>query len=262
MDISVRDLMEDCLDVDMSEDRSVLRRMFGFRRQQVPADPSGAAASVSVRQLADDIDGDHIHLNVIRVGFDTFTDAQEDVALLDIDYSIFRIRNIYRTRGVGVGRVQHWIVDDEDADGFADINGADEAEDLWQAFSVQNDGIDAFVVRTITGLLGLSPVPGDCDKDSKDDGCLAAAVDRGPEGVSRTFAHEVGHFLGLPHNHNALPAGPCPTSNAGQNNLMAQTGCVPFIPGTTNRDTRNAVLLTAAQGNTMDDHCSIQGACS
>ena len=260
MDISVRDLM-DCVDVDLSQDVSVLRRLFGFRRSLVPPDPTGAAASVSVRQLAEDIDGDHVHLNVIRVGFDTFDEPTEDNALIDIDYSIFRIRNIYRPRGVGVGRVLHFVVDNADADGMADIADMDEAEDLWTSFSVDNDGIDAFVVRSISGFLGLSPRPGDCGKQSKDDGLLAGGVDNDSEGLSRTFAHEVGHFLGLPHNHNALPAGPCPTSAAGRNNLMAQTGCAP-VDALGNRDTRNSVLLTNAQGNTMDDHCLIQGACS
>ncbi len=260
MDISVKDLML-CVDLDLTQDQSVLRRLFGFRRTLVPPDPTGVAASVSVRQLAEDIDGDHVHLNVIRVGFDDFNDTEEDSALIDIDYSIYRIRNIFRPQGVGVGRVKHYVVEgDDDADEFADIDDTDEAEDLWRSYYVDNDGIDAFVVRTISGFLGLSPVGGDCGKQSKDDGLLAGGVDNGPEGMSRTFAHEVGHFLGLPHNHNALPAGPCPATTAGQNNLMAQTGCTPFVGGA--RDVRNSVLLTNAQGNSMDDHCVIQGACS
>ena len=177
---------------------------------RVPAQPSAArpyrGAHFCVNpQLAEDINGDHIHLNVIRVGFDTFNATENDDALIDIDYSIYRIRNIFRPQQVGVGRVQHYAIDD--ADGDADINGGGEARDLWEAHFVDNDGIDAFVVRTITGLLGLSPVPGDCGKQTDDDGLLAGGVDNGAEGMSRTFSHEVGHFLGLNHNHPALPAG-------------------------------------------------------
>ena len=65
MDISLRDLF-DCVDADPAQDRSVLFRLFGFRRGRVPPDPGGVTASVSVRQLADDLEDDHVHLNVDR----------------------------------------------------------------------------------------------------------------------------------------------------------------------------------------------------
>ena len=71
MDISVKDLMI-CVDLDPNEEQSMLRDLFGFRRSLVPPDPTAATASVSLRELAEGIDGDHIHLNVIRVGFDFY----------------------------------------------------------------------------------------------------------------------------------------------------------------------------------------------
>ena len=199
---------------------------------------------------------------LIAVGFDALGDTDLTTSRDEVDYCIYRIRNIYRPRGVGVGRVLHFSIDGDEAGSFGNIGDADEAEDLWRSFYVDNDGIDAFVSRFVdrNDLLGLSPVGGDCGKQSKNDGLFAGGVNDNADGLSRTFAHEVGHFLGLPHNHDALPDGPCPTTNAGQNNLMAQTGCIPVLSDNT-RDTRNAVLLTNTQGNTMDDHCTIREGC-
>jgi hypothetical protein len=258
MDISLKDLMS-CEGVDFSDDRSVLFRLFGFIRGQVPPDPdTSETASVSVRQLANDLEGDHIHLNVIRVGFDALSATGLTDGLIELDYSVYRIRNIYRTRGIGVGRTLHWFIDSDESDGLDTIGSADDARDLWRSWSVDNNGIDAFVVRSISGFFGLSPVGGDCDKGGKNDGCLAAGVDRGDEGVSRTFAHEVGHFLGLEHNHGDNT---CPATNAGRRNLMAQTGCVPFLADGSTRDTRDSVRLTTGQGNIMDDGECIRGGC-
>jgi len=248
MDISVKSLLS-YVDAPVSDDRSVLYWLFGFRKGLVPPDPTGVTASVSVRQLSDDLGGDHIHLNVIAVGFDTLSDSAYNDAVNEINYSVYRIRNIFRPQGVGVGRVLHLAIDNADAQGMADIANTAEARELWETFHVDNDGIDAFVVRSIAGFLGLAP-PGDCGKGTDNDGLLGGGVDVTDEGLSRTFAHEVGHFLGLDHNHNDLPAGPCPTSTSQRNNLMAQTGCALSL--------RNSVLLTNTQGNTMDEHCTIK----
>ena len=112
--------------------------------------------------------------------------------------------------------------------------------------------------HTFTQPKPLIPVAGKAIVGFIIDHLLAAGVDREDEGVSRTFAHEVGHFLGEEHNHGDNN---CPNTNAGRRNLMAQTGCVPFLPNTTTRDTRNSVRLTNAQGNRMDDHECIRGGC-
>ena len=62
MDISIKDLMA-CEGADLSVDQSILFRFFGFIRGQVPPDPTGVASSVSLRQLAGDLDGNHIHVD-------------------------------------------------------------------------------------------------------------------------------------------------------------------------------------------------------
>jgi hypothetical protein len=159
---------------------------------------------------------------------------------------------------LGVGRVLHWFIDAADADGKDDLGSEGEADDLIAEWSVPNDGIDAFVVRNISDpdFVGkASDIPGECDKEAKDDGVVAGEIGRAFEDFSRTFAHEVGHHLGLSHNHGGDPD--CPDTTNGCNNLMAQTRCATSCGG----GTRTAVLLTSGQGSTMRDHCSVQDGC-
>lgn len=236
---------------------SVLFKVFGFIRARVPQDPVATTASVSLLGQIRNVQQRHIHLNVIRVGFDAISGASAQAqALLDIDYAIYRTRIIYSAVNLGVGRVQHWFIDAAEADGYDDLGSEDEADELIAGWSVQNDGVDAFVVRNISSssFVGkAADIPGDCDKSSKDDGVVAGEASRSGDNFARTFAHEIGHHLGLSHNHGASPN--CPGSTSGCNNLMAQTRCANSCGG----GTRTAVLLSSSQGSTMRDHCSVRG---
>lgn len=250
---SVRSLIG-CIGVSTAGTNSVLRDFFGFLRSRVPTDPDASVtAEVSLLQQVRGVQGRHFHLNIIQVGFDLLADL--DVGWEELDYCTYRTRNIYRTRDIGVGRVLHFEVVSGDANGADSIGSFGEARDLWEAWTVENDGIDAFVTRTRTtgggfSGLGLSPVDGDCTKGGDDDGNWAGDVlTRTFDQVSRTFPHEIGHYLSLPHNHGDA----CPATNAGRNRLMAQTRCAISARGSVN--------LTAGEGNDARGHCIVKDGC-
>lgn len=230
---------------------SVLGDFFGFFRRRVPPDPTGAATQVSLLRQAQRLQGPHYNLNVIAIGVDNFTDAED----IQVDYSIFKLRNIYHQRGVGVGRVEHYGVDTTDAQGLDTPTTRDHLEDITDTWSVPNNGIDLFIpfamsVPSNGGMvLGRSAVDGPCE--DKDDKGMNGSVSGlwGSEQTARTVAHELGHYLGLEHNHGD----DCPTSTSALNNLMAQSRCAS--------STRNSVNLTTGQGNTVKGHCLVKPGC-
>ena len=249
---SVRSIMN-CIGVDTSGRVSLLFNLFGFFRARVPTDPcSSATAQVSLLDHVNSLQGRHVHLNIIRVGIDNFTDDEID----RIDSAIYRTRDIYRTVNLGVGRIEHYDVLASDANGHDDIGSEAEAEDLTQEWTIPNDGLDVFMVDNISDpdFVGISAVDGPCDKDAAEmNGVIGGEVNRPADGVARTFAHEIGHYLGLEHNHKA----DCPNTAAECNNLMAQTRCATSCGG----GVCQAIVLTATQGNTVRNHCSVQDGC-
>jgi hypothetical protein len=255
--------------VGASGNFSLMRDFFGFVRSRVPPDPEDANAEVSVRRQMDALEGRHVHLNVIRVGFDAIPAADRPAAFERLDYAVYRTRIVFRQRNLGVGRVLHWHIPAADANGLDDIGSTSEAEELWRSWSVPNNGVDVFMVRTISAnFVGRSPVGGSCSKGSKDDGLIGGRIDRADGGtnnspaerVARTFAHEIGHFLGLSHNHDpGENCTNCPTTAAGRRNLMAQTRCTSATCG--GSGVRDSMVLTSAQGTTMRGHCSVRPGC-
>src|SRR5262249_61700569 len=181
-----------CIGVD--GDISVLRDFYGFIRGQLPPDPTGADVSVSLKRQVTRLEGDHFHLNVIQVGSDQFTDSD----FIEIDYSIFRIRNIYEQVSLGVGRVLHWIVTTEQADGLDTPTSEDDLRDLTHDWTVDNDAIDMFIPHNMSvpsngGLvLGLSPVEGPGGKDAKGSNGATCGVFGGGENA-RSVCQGVAH---------------------------------------------------------------------
>lgn len=232
--------LADCIGID--GDFSVLRDFLGFARGELPPDPTGADVIVSLKRQCDRLDGEHFHLNVIAVGSDQFTDSD----YVEIDYSIFKLRNIYDTVGLGIGRVEHWIVSTQDADGLDSPTSEDDLEDLTRSWTVPNDGIDVFIPHNMSVpsnggiLLGLSPVGGPCDKSANQMNAATCGL-WGSEQTARTFAHEIGHYLALGHR------------NRQPRNLMCQSRKAS--------STRNSVILTSGQGGRMDDHCFVDEGC-
>jgi hypothetical protein len=229
--------------IGVSGDFTILGDFFGFWRRRLPPDPTGARVTVSLLSQARLLKGEHIHVNVVAVGSDSFTDAEDQ----QIDYSLYRIRNIYAAVGVGVGRARHYGVTAADAQGLDNVTTEAEMEEIAQTWRVDNDGIDVFIpfaMNVPSGpgvLLGLSPVPGPCEaKDDKGmNGSMVGLF--GQEQTSRSFSHEVGHYLGLGHQ------------NASPKNLLCQSSSASSI--------RDSVELRKSQGDDMKDHCLCKDNC-
>lgn len=200
----------------------VVRDFFGY----VTGAPKPLSLLTQIRLLQ----GKHIHLNLIR----TATFKVEH--LKRIDAAVQFARETYGAVGIGIGRVGRYRVPQG---GYEIIMGWDVAPDLWESWSVNNDGIDAFFCFYLNGPeSGRSPEPGSCDKDGKDSGLLVGVLDNlvmNQELLGYALAHEIGHFLDLSHDDN-------------KQNLMYKS-----VP--------NGAQLNGGQVGAIRLHCSMRGAC-
>ena len=236
----IRDWGQRCL--GLPPNFSVLRDFFGFRRGKLPTDPTGVRTQVSLVRQVQRLKDFSFNLNVIEVGSDQFTDADRN----QVDYSIFRLRNIYDQVGVGVGRIQHWDVTTSEANGLDTPTTTTNLEQMTNLRSIGNDGIDMFVAHNFSVVsqgsvvAGMAPEGGPCDKNAK--GMNGATVGLfGREQTSRSFTHELGHYLGLGHENDK------------PDNLMCQSSLANSI--------RNSILLRTDQGSKMTTHCSMTFRC-
>jgi hypothetical protein len=110
---------------------------------------------------------------------------------------------IYQQVNLAANRVENnWMMTGDTAPWEAIDDG--EADDLFQHASVNNDGVDLFIIRDYTGGTGASFEPGDCSKGGNHDGVVMDRRYDGSgnlywRGMGQTMAHEFGHYFGLPH---------------------------------------------------------------
>ena len=186
----------DCL--GLPGPRRIVNDFFGLGRV-----PRGE--TVSLRAHMRRVRGPRLlHVNMIRIGFDTLAAPRRGAAEREIDLVVHRTRQIYDQIQLGIARVQHWVIPPAQAGGFADIGSDGEADDLADRFSVPNDGVDGFMVLTYAGSRIGSARPSGCDKDGKDS-AVVVEIEQGDDELTATaFAHELGHFLGV-SGHSSDP---------------------------------------------------------
>jgi hypothetical protein len=172
-----------------------------------------------------------IDVNLISVGRDNFTAANIEQML----NSLTATRQIYCQADFNVGTVRRYVISAADAGALEIIDSAAEAEQLTDGWTVPNAALDVFVVRSMNGADGWSAVGGPCDKNAGGSVMTGTVVSlNGDHGNSgNTFAHEIGHYLGLDHIADA-------------DNFIGNNG-------SSNSNTR----ILAWQGDLMKKHCMV-----
>ena len=162
-----------------------------------------------------------VNVNIIRVGEENFTAAERTRTFNALRQNA---SSLYQPQDFDIGTISTFIVPLAQANNHETINSDSEAEDLTGDWTVANQAIDMFVVRSYVGsTAGLSPVGGPCDKSAKGMNGNVIELQSSQSVTGMVMAHEIGHYLGLPHT-NAL------------NNLMGPSG---------------GSILMNSQGNTM-----------
>jgi hypothetical protein len=185
----------------------------------------------------------HIDINVIMIGRDSLPASK----IQQLNDSVAGMTAIFAARGPQIGTVGFFEVPVAKGAEFLILQSQSDARAVAQAWSVKNDAIDLIVVPVIAAsdpkqaADGWSPVGGPCNKKkSKGLRTPVVSLNGSTANSSNTFAHELGHFLGLEHCEKD------PASCAGDP--------ANFIKSQSNSNTG----VTDAQATKMKSHCSVK----
>jgi len=204
---------------------SVIHDLFGY--------PIQASQVLSLRRQLELLDGKHYDVNVIRVGAESFTFDDNRKICFALQFA----RDVFEQVNFGIGKTEWYQVSNAEAGSKAVIDSDSEASDLTGDWTVPNGALDLFVVRTMNDADGWSAVEGSCDKDSKGMTGSVVSLNGSDSNAGNTFAHEMGHYLGLDH--------------------VAAAGNFIGNNGSSNSNT----AVTNAQGNEMKKHCFVSSGC-
>ena len=236
MQISIRQTAASCLSVEGT--LSVRRDVFGYIWGDMDR-------ILSVKNHLELIRGTSFNLSIFLVGHEldfsgefSLNDARRMQAAIDV------MRELYAQVNLGVRKLYWRYIPTAEAGDYTEVD-ASEATELTEAFSGPNDGIDVFFVTTVTDAGGWSKTNGSCDKNTQGERTGAVLELKNTDDFTGILlAHEVGHYLGLPHANDIT-------------NVMGDDSDGDGI-GSINS---SSVNLTTNQGDTMKSHCSIKPPC-
>jgi hypothetical protein len=136
-----------------------------------------------------------IDINLILVGRGNFTNAN----LTQTDSSVHLTRLVYEQVGLNVGTIRYYEIAAAAAGNLEIIDSEAEALQLTTDWTVPNHALDVFVVRSMNGADGWSGIRGPCDKNANGWTGSVVSLNGDTANSGNTFAHELGHYLGLDH---------------------------------------------------------------
>jgi hypothetical protein len=267
MTLSVRDIARTHLDVtgslSVNEDlygyvhRDDKSRLFGGLRDSAAlpgADSADPPTTRSLRRHLETVSGQALDLTLFLVGHEPdFSGVVKPRHATNIQYAVQVARDIYAQVDLGIRRLRCRRISVEEAGGLVDISSVFGSGRSSEKASGPDGTIDVFFVQSMAMLAGRAPTNGPCFKHEQpppvppdaqqadDGGCLVElAGTRHFTGIA--VAHEVGHYLGLGHEHDER------NLMCGGLNLLGQPRC----------DTSEAQTeLTSEQGDRMKRHCAV-----
>lgn len=246
--VSLRKIAE-CL--GLSGSFSVLHDFLGYRTDFNDR-------NISLLQQVQLLKNRYINLNIIRVGIDNFSAADEE----EIDLAIQTTRSIYAAVNLGVGRIEHYDITVAQANGLDVITKNADARKITDVWSFPNASLDVFIVLngwagTCMGCttIGLSNVDGPCDKVTNGvmTGSVVTIGNTPSQLTGQVIAHELGHYLGLSHVCEFAPGGIC---LSGTCQTQHQTSLMFPCSSTT------AVDISNSEFQNMNDHCFVNAGCA
>jgi hypothetical protein len=180
----------DCVGVEGTF--KVVRDFFGYA--------TGAPQEISVSRQIRLMHRDHVSVNLILVGVESFAYAD----LVEIDRAMAFMRDTLAAVEFGVGPAGWFQISTDDANGHEHIVDDGEAKDLTQEWTVDNSAMDVFVVLTYAGSsVGTAPRKGPTAKNSafRMTG-VVLAIEGSPEVTGFVLAREVCRYMGLKDSEN------------------------------------------------------------
>lgn len=200
--------------------------------------------TLSVKNHLNLIKDTAFNLSVIMVAHEEdFSGEFSEAEVIRIQAAIDRMRELYSQVGLGIRKIYWQWIPTALANGYSVVD-ASEATQLTEDWSGDNDGIDMFIVTTITDAGGWSTKNGSCNKGGSGRTGAVVEVKTDPLYWGILMAHEVGHYLGLGHANDIT-------------NVMGDDSDGNGIGSINN----GSIELTQTQGNTMKSHCSIRASC-